>query len=643
MLLSSFIDVMNVGRIMNFEEAQQKISQANERNDTIFSLNNGSLTTDNLSKLITNNLEFFQRITTLQLRDNQLGTLPSEIGMLTKLQCLILNNNPLETIPSEIGGLIQLKYLGLPHCNIREVPHVIEDMHSLIRLSLQANPLTEATRSFLDTLATRSTLTIDYDMSAHAQVNNIDASLDKLYPELDTKNEALSKINSLNETEKQPINTFLSRIQDSKYWNNKDLFNRYFQETIRNMFSTMGYNEDGRANQVLADIVKASSGCATNGTGTIFAYYAKSVILHLQEEFGKDRIQYADLAPVDFRLRSDIIHIALQECANALINENNISADRAETIADLLRIAQGISFRFYGIIHKINNPLALPDSISGYGLTAPDRAKELFLVKLCNTNANKYLDISSNGELTISEEKLELIVNNYLSMHDINVSEKQSWFLNLSSILQDPRQELLDNEFKQTNEKIREIYQKLYTEFYEETSGNEFISSLIDSGKAQYLTENVTSEAEYLDKILNGLTEVLSEAEYLLAEVTSELEYWKEIFNGSTKTLSVTQVKHSATVTEPRLNSQQHSLVGNISSDSGPVSALGAALADGESEVPDYGTGSETEAREQQTKTNKVNNHVEAEATMNSTSITSISGCLSLSGCAVVKSGKIGL
>ncbi len=49
----------------------------------------------------------------LDLRNNQLTTLPESIGNLTKLKYIKLDDNQLTTLPESIGNLTQLNQLDL--------------------------------------------------------------------------------------------------------------------------------------------------------------------------------------------------------------------------------------------------------------------------------------------------------------------------------------------------------------------------------------------------------------------------------------------------------------------------------------------------------------------------------------------------
>jgi hypothetical protein len=73
------------------------------------------------------------------------GTIPSEIGLLTKLQILDFAGCPLLTgaIPSEMGLLTNLRHLNLSDNNFNgTLPSFLGGMASLEKLNLNSNPLT---------------------------------------------------------------------------------------------------------------------------------------------------------------------------------------------------------------------------------------------------------------------------------------------------------------------------------------------------------------------------------------------------------------------------------------------------------------------------------------------------------------------
>ncbi|WP_082292438.1 leucine-rich repeat domain-containing protein [Leptospira noguchii] len=80
----------------------------------------------------------------LSLKDlspnEQLTTLPKEIGKLKNLQELDLIGNQLTTLPKEIGNLQKLQYLDLAHNQLTTLPKEIGKLKKLNVLDLTGNP-----------------------------------------------------------------------------------------------------------------------------------------------------------------------------------------------------------------------------------------------------------------------------------------------------------------------------------------------------------------------------------------------------------------------------------------------------------------------------------------------------------------------
>lgn len=83
-------------------------------------------------------------VLSLPRRRHLRGTLPSELGELTKLQTLDLQDCALSgTIPSELGNLANLKFLDISECNFRgTIPTELFRLTSLEKLNLSANQIT---------------------------------------------------------------------------------------------------------------------------------------------------------------------------------------------------------------------------------------------------------------------------------------------------------------------------------------------------------------------------------------------------------------------------------------------------------------------------------------------------------------------
>jgi len=77
----------------------------------------------------------------LDLRDNQLSSLPPEIGKLLKLPRLDLSRNQLSSLPPEIGKLQNLTKLNLSENQLSSLPPEIGNLQKLTKLNLSGNQL----------------------------------------------------------------------------------------------------------------------------------------------------------------------------------------------------------------------------------------------------------------------------------------------------------------------------------------------------------------------------------------------------------------------------------------------------------------------------------------------------------------------
>ncbi|NXC85269.1 LRSM1 ligase, partial [Cercotrichas coryphoeus] len=89
--------------------------------------------TNNLTSLVPKSCSLLSLITVkvLDLHDNQLASLPADIGQLTALQVLNLERNLLKSLPQSIGDLAQLQILNVKGNKLRELPGSVSGLRSL--------------------------------------------------------------------------------------------------------------------------------------------------------------------------------------------------------------------------------------------------------------------------------------------------------------------------------------------------------------------------------------------------------------------------------------------------------------------------------------------------------------------------------
>ncbi|XP_053817939.1 E3 ubiquitin-protein ligase LRSAM1 isoform X2 [Vidua chalybeata] len=118
--------------------------------------------TNNLTSLVPKSCNLLSLITVkvLDLHDNQLASLPADIGQLTALQVLNLERNLLKSLPQSIGDLAQLQVLNVKGNKLRELPGSVSGLRSLRALDVSGNQLQELPR-LLAHARTLQTLTLD--------------------------------------------------------------------------------------------------------------------------------------------------------------------------------------------------------------------------------------------------------------------------------------------------------------------------------------------------------------------------------------------------------------------------------------------------------------------------------------------------
>jgi internalin A len=118
---------------MNKDELFKKLDNASKEGADFLDLSNNGI--DVLPSEIGN----VKRLISLVLRNNNLGELPSEMGQLINLAVLDISNNPLQSLPKEISNL-PLRRLDAQSCKLTALPFEIRNMRFEI-LDLRNNPL----------------------------------------------------------------------------------------------------------------------------------------------------------------------------------------------------------------------------------------------------------------------------------------------------------------------------------------------------------------------------------------------------------------------------------------------------------------------------------------------------------------------
>jgi hypothetical protein len=329
---------------------------------------------------------------------------------------------------------------------------------------------------------------IEYDMVA------FDVSYDAAY--------ALSKLKEVGNDHftisglPEPVITFLSEIQNSPFWKDQDLFNKYTAPSLIKMLRKLnaGYiihqkNKKIKTfpkSSVLTDIEESVKGCSTNGTGTILAFYALDRCNAAIEELKKKNkailnVEILSSLKVDEKLMNDIIPVILTEYLNSLINLKLIKGDRSELIAAALNILAGKPFFRKEKESVVSNPIRFK-SMSNFNFKLTDLELDKFFDVLLEFNTNN---------AAINPVKLSELMSTYFE-RCITIDNKVTWAIN----------------FKETylqNDALR----KIFLELHKEHEVNYLIhriakGEVVDEIDATNAEEYVTNVTNYLQKLANN-------------------------------------------------------------------------------------------------------------------------------------------
>ena len=121
---------------MQLLKLANKIESTSFDSTSILDLRFNNITT------LPDNIGSYSKLIELSLLNNKLITIPDNIGNLTSLKSLSLSTNQLTTLPESIGNLVNLQWLYLGSNRLTAIPNTIGDLSNLTSLSLRDNYLT---------------------------------------------------------------------------------------------------------------------------------------------------------------------------------------------------------------------------------------------------------------------------------------------------------------------------------------------------------------------------------------------------------------------------------------------------------------------------------------------------------------------
>jgi hypothetical protein len=167
------------------------------------------------------------------LNNNDLTSIPPEIGQLTNLQDLCLKNNELTYLPPEIGQLTNLQYLYLNNNELMFLPPEIRQLKKLKYFSLCRNKFNKKVDVFYDTI--KGIKELLSNESTLYEIHNSDGS--------EELNITAQYLRSLLDKQTENINTILKNCEKetmrrkSSYTHQMQLDSNVMDELVRRGFT----------------------------------------------------------------------------------------------------------------------------------------------------------------------------------------------------------------------------------------------------------------------------------------------------------------------------------------------------------------------------------------------------------------------
>lgn len=123
---------------LNRQKTYYSLSEALQSPEQVYKLS----LSDNQLKTLPADIGRLRNLQVLNLSQNKLRTLPPEIAQLSNLQVLILNRNRLTTLPDTLKVLGNMEQMYVAYNRLDELPVWVGGLSHLRRLDITANQLT---------------------------------------------------------------------------------------------------------------------------------------------------------------------------------------------------------------------------------------------------------------------------------------------------------------------------------------------------------------------------------------------------------------------------------------------------------------------------------------------------------------------
>ncbi|WP_378188135.1 leucine-rich repeat domain-containing protein [Aquimarina sp. W85] len=223
------------------------------------------------------NMSSFGELIALNVKNNQINSLPDSIGDLSNLKNLDISGNQITAIPESIGKLSNLQHLKLSFNRLTSLPENIRQLESLEVIERAGNPLDQHTLSWIQDLSTSAVVTNNLVIRALT----VDQALTVLYPTEEERNQIKNGLTSLYTSDKRYKDAKNNELSTEKVISNFIEFSplsteenpselqEIYRKNVKEILNKVLDNTEGRSEIELQTITTSLGHCATPVTSLL--------------------------------------------------------------------------------------------------------------------------------------------------------------------------------------------------------------------------------------------------------------------------------------------------------------------------------------------------------------------------------------
>ena len=472
------------------------------------------------------------KLTYLDLSYNQIQSLPHQIGNLSGLKRLYLASNKLRNIPNSMEHLTRLEELDLRENNLNSIPYNIFRLSESIRIDPGVritSPLSPL-HNVLERLYLRNNI-IDLAQKVEADIKTLEQNTNTI--------DLISYKDQIKRTGFNALREFAKSLQMTSLYNSADSYNKVVVPVLEKLLSSLLSKDKNDIGDTVQSIDTCLGNCPTPVANFILTQYINIIFESLKDFKGEveqkqakviqDNIDFLEKLVVKKQIEQnkDVIN-AMRNVIQEDIDhgKRNETIEYAEELINLL-----FSDNYTGIINKKNRSTSLSGNTFSISNTLNKKIlKETFLKTVCQTENDGKLKVYKTNERGLFEQNCEYYVKendgalnpntDYYARDDDKVQHMLNLFLKELGVL-NPEQ-VLSNQIQKEMRDILNSSEYCHLASYIEIKNVANIVNSVEENTPLDVDLKIINRKEYIERFKEKLISASKEVELFERENIKE-------------------------------------------------------------------------------------------------------------------------